>query len=35
MHDRTVPAKAANDKKARDEPKDIEKDYRKWILVPP
>ena len=34
MHDRAVTATAANDKKARDEPSDIEKDYRKRILVP-
>ena len=35
MHDRAVTAKAAIDRKARNEPSDIEKDYRKWILVPP
>ena len=33
MHDRALPAKAANDLKARDEPSDIKKDYIKWILV--
>ena len=35
MHDRTVPAKVANCGKARDKTSDIEKDYSKWILVPP
>ena len=35
MYDRAVTANAANDRKARIEPSDIGKDYRKWIWVPP
>ena len=35
MHDRAVTVKAANDRRANNEPSDIGKDYRKWILVPP
>ena len=35
MHDRAVTANAVNDRKARNEPSDIGKDYRKWVLVPP
>ena len=35
MHDKAVTDNAGNDRKARNEPSDIGKDYRKWIWVPP
>ena len=31
MHDRAVTASAVNDRKARNKPSDIGRDYRKWI----
>ena len=31
MHDRAVTANVGNDRKARNEPSDVGKDYRKWI----
>ena len=31
IHDRAITAKAANDRKARNEPSDIEKDYRNGL----